>query len=177
MGNGSSLPVISVVDLVLLGPFHLKNVLVAPNIIQDLLFVHCFTTNNSCFMEYDLFGLSVKNLATRTLITRCDISGHCTLFGSPHPPPPRPPCMPWLPPFCPSVGIIVSDISGSMSYPSCLAALSSLVAHRPHKSCAMEEEYEALMANHMYDLCCVSLAPTWSSTSGSSVTSSRLMIL
>jgi hypothetical protein len=28
------------------------------------------------------------------------------------PPPPRPPCMPWLPPFRPSLGIIVSDISG-----------------------------------------------------------------
>jgi hypothetical protein len=50
MGNDSTLLVISVGDSVLLGPFHLKNILVATNIIQNLIFVHPFTTNNSCFM-------------------------------------------------------------------------------------------------------------------------------
>jgi hypothetical protein len=47
VGNGSVLPVTSVGDTVLPGPFYLNNILVAPDIIQNLLFVHEFTTNNS----------------------------------------------------------------------------------------------------------------------------------
>jgi hypothetical protein len=128
-------------------------------------------------MEFDPFHLYVKDLATRTLLAHCDSSEPLytltTCFLHRH-----------VLPACLGCHHFVHHLASSsrtsrvlMSYPSCLAALSSLVAHRPHKSCAMEEEYEALMANHMYDLCCVSLAPTWSSTSGSSVTSSRLMIL
>jgi hypothetical protein len=46
VGNGSDLPVTSVGDSVLPGPFYLNNVLVAPDIIQNLLFVCRFTTNN-----------------------------------------------------------------------------------------------------------------------------------
>jgi hypothetical protein len=72
VGNGSALPVTSVGDAVLPGPFRLSNVLVAPHIIQNLLSVRQFTTDNSCSMEFDLFGLSVKDLATRTLLARCD---------------------------------------------------------------------------------------------------------
>jgi hypothetical protein len=45
--------------VVLLGPFHLNNILVAPNIIQNLLSVHQFTTDNSCSMEVGPFGLSM----------------------------------------------------------------------------------------------------------------------
>jgi hypothetical protein len=60
--------------VVLPGPFRLNNVLAAPNIIQNLLSVRQFTTDNSCSMEFDLFGLSVKDLATRTLLARCDSS-------------------------------------------------------------------------------------------------------
>jgi hypothetical protein len=70
VGNGSALPVTSVGDAVLLGPFRLTNVLVAPHIIQNLLSVRQFTTDNSCSMEFDPFGLSVKDLATRTLLAR-----------------------------------------------------------------------------------------------------------
>jgi hypothetical protein len=71
----SALPVTSVGDAVLPGPFRLTNVLVAPHIIQNLLSVRQFTTNNSCSMEFDPFGLSVKDLATRTLLARCDSLG------------------------------------------------------------------------------------------------------
>jgi hypothetical protein len=75
VGNGSALPVTFVGDVVLPGPFRLSNVLVAPHIIQNLISVRQFTTDNSCSMEFDPFGLSVKDLATRTLLARCDSPG------------------------------------------------------------------------------------------------------
>jgi hypothetical protein len=46
VGNGSSLSVTSVGDLALPGPFKLNNVFVTPNIIQNLLSVYSFITNN-----------------------------------------------------------------------------------------------------------------------------------
>jgi hypothetical protein len=75
VGNGSILPVTSVGDSVLPGPLYLNDVLVAPDLVQSLLFVRCFTTDNSCSMEFDPFGLSVKDLATRSVIARYDSSG------------------------------------------------------------------------------------------------------
>jgi hypothetical protein len=75
IGNGSALLVTSVGDLALPDLFYLNNVLVTPDIIQNLLSVHCFTTNNWCSMKFDLFGFSVKDLSTRNMITRCNSSG------------------------------------------------------------------------------------------------------
>jgi hypothetical protein len=72
IGDGSVIPVTSVGDAVLPFPFRLRNVLVAPNIIHSLLYVRQFTTDNSCSMEFDPFGLSVKDLAMRTLLARYD---------------------------------------------------------------------------------------------------------
>jgi hypothetical protein len=70
VGNGSILPVTSVCDSVLPRPFYLNEILVAPNLAQNLLFVRRFTTDNSCSMEFDSLGLSVKDLATVSVITR-----------------------------------------------------------------------------------------------------------
>jgi hypothetical protein len=64
VGNGSTLPVTSVGASVLPGPFYLNDVLVAPHITHNLLFVRRFT-DNSCFIEFDPSGFSVKDLATR----------------------------------------------------------------------------------------------------------------
>jgi hypothetical protein len=75
VGNRSSLLVISVGDTTLPGPFHLNNVLLTPNIIQNLLSDHHFTTNNWCSMEFDSFGLSMKDLSTTNMITRCGSLG------------------------------------------------------------------------------------------------------
>jgi hypothetical protein len=75
VGNGSVLPVTSVGDPILLGPFYLNNILVAPDIIQNLLVVCKFTTDNSCSMEFDPFVLSVKDLATRNVIVRSNSCG------------------------------------------------------------------------------------------------------
>jgi hypothetical protein len=89
--NGSALLVTSVGDSALPGLFYLNNVLVTPDIIQNLLFVHRFTTDNWCFMKFDPFGLSVKDLSMRNMITRCNSSGPLyTMCLSSHPTPSSP---------------------------------------------------------------------------------------
>jgi hypothetical protein len=70
VGNGSSLPVTSVGDSLIPGPFYINNILLSPDIVQNLLSVRRFTTDNWCFMEFDPFGLSVKDLTTRNVIAR-----------------------------------------------------------------------------------------------------------
>jgi hypothetical protein len=88
VGNGSGFPVTSIGDSALPGPFYLNNVLVTPDIIQNLLFVHRFTTHNWCSMEFDPFCLSMKDLSTRNLIARCNSSGPLYTMHQPsHPSP------------------------------------------------------------------------------------------
>jgi hypothetical protein len=75
VGNGFVLPVTSVGDSVLPGPFYLNDVLLATDLVQSLLFVRRFTTDNSCSMQFDPFGLYVKDLATRRVLARYDSTG------------------------------------------------------------------------------------------------------
>jgi hypothetical protein len=75
VGNGSTLPVTSVGVSVLPGPFYLNDVLVAPHITHNLLSVRRFAIDNSCSIEFDPSSFSVKNLATRTPLARCDSVG------------------------------------------------------------------------------------------------------
>jgi hypothetical protein len=75
VGIGSALSVTSVGDSALPSSFYLNNVLVTPDIIQNILSVYRFTTDNWCSMEFDSFGLSVKDLSTWIMITRCNRSG------------------------------------------------------------------------------------------------------
>jgi hypothetical protein len=75
MGDISSLPVTSVGETALLSPFYLNNVLITPDIIQNLLYARHFTTDNWCSMEFDPFDLSVKDLSTQNVITMCNSSG------------------------------------------------------------------------------------------------------
>jgi hypothetical protein len=70
VGNDSSLLITSVGDSVLLGPFYLNNILPALDMVQSLLSVHHFITDNWCSMEFDPFGLSVKYLTTKNVIVR-----------------------------------------------------------------------------------------------------------
>jgi hypothetical protein len=58
--------------MILPGPFYLNNVLVTPDIIMNLLSIHQFTINKWCSLEFDPFGLSVKDFATRNVITKCN---------------------------------------------------------------------------------------------------------
>jgi hypothetical protein len=75
VGNGSSLLITSVGDSILPGPFYLNNILLAPDMVQSLLSVHHFTTDNWCSMEFDLFGLSMKDLTTKNVIVRSNSAG------------------------------------------------------------------------------------------------------
>lgn len=68
MGNKHILLITSVGDSVLSRAFHLHNVFVASHIIQNLLSVRQFTTDNSCPIEFDSFGLFVKVLGTQCLL-------------------------------------------------------------------------------------------------------------
>jgi hypothetical protein len=68
IGNDSSRPITSVGDSVLPGPFYLNNILVAPDMVQSLLSVYHFIIDNWCSMEFDTFGLSVKDLTTKNVI-------------------------------------------------------------------------------------------------------------
>jgi hypothetical protein len=75
VGNGSTLPVTATGDAVLPRIFRLNNVLVAPNIIKNLISVRQFMTDNNCSVEFDPFGLSVKDLHSRNEIIRCNSFG------------------------------------------------------------------------------------------------------
>jgi hypothetical protein len=50
-------------------------VLVTPDIIQNLLYVHRFTTDTWCSMEFNPFGLSIKDISMWNVITWCNNSG------------------------------------------------------------------------------------------------------
>jgi hypothetical protein len=85
VGNGSSLPITSVEDSVLPEPFYLNNILLAPDMVQSLLSVRRFTTDNWCSTEFDPFGLSAKDLTTKNVIIRSNSIGPLytmRLFGS-----------------------------------------------------------------------------------------------
>jgi hypothetical protein len=72
VGNGATLPVIGTGYSTIPGPFHLNDVLVAPHIIKNLLFVRKFTTDNRVSVEFDPLGISVKDLRTKDTLLRCD---------------------------------------------------------------------------------------------------------
>jgi hypothetical protein len=70
-------------------PFYLNDVLIALDLVQSLLSVRRFTTDNSYSMEFDLFSLSVKDLATRPMLARYNNTG--PLYTLPLPASPTPP--------------------------------------------------------------------------------------
>lgn len=78
--DGSTLLVISVGDSILPSSFRMLNILVTPNIIQNLSFVHQFTTNNSCFLEFDPFGFFVKDLTIHRILVDVTSLDPSTLF-------------------------------------------------------------------------------------------------
>jgi hypothetical protein len=75
VGNDSSLLINSVGDSVLPKPFYLNNILLVPDMVQSLLSVRRFTTDNWCSMEFDPFGLSVKDLTTKNVIIKSNSTG------------------------------------------------------------------------------------------------------
>jgi histone deacetylase 1/2 len=61
----------------------LHNVLVTPNIIKNLISVRRFTRDNLCSVEFDPFGLSVKDFQTKNMIARCNSDGDLYPFQWP----------------------------------------------------------------------------------------------
>ena len=79
VGDGSCLPVTAVGSAP--GSFRLPNVLVAPQMVHNHVFIRQFTADNSCFVEFDSSGLTVKDSASRRPLLRCDSSGPFTPFA------------------------------------------------------------------------------------------------
>jgi hypothetical protein len=86
VGNGAQLPIIATGSHIfsfLHRNLVLNDVLVSPNIIKNLISIRRFTTDNNCSIEFDPFGLSVKDLHTRNVIVRCNSSGDLYPFYPP----------------------------------------------------------------------------------------------
>ena len=73
--NGSCLPITSVGAAGPHGSFHLPDVLVAPSMVHNLLSICRFTADNSCSLEFGSSVLTVKDLASRRPLLRCDSTG------------------------------------------------------------------------------------------------------
>ena len=73
VGDRSWLPVTAVGSAP--GSFLLPNVLVAPQMVHNLLSIRQFTADNSCSIEFDSSGLTVKDSASRRPLLRCDSTG------------------------------------------------------------------------------------------------------
>ena len=75
VANGSCLHVTSVGAACAHCSFCLPDVLVASSMVHNLLSIRRFTADNSCSVEFDSSGLTVKDLASRRPLLRCDSTG------------------------------------------------------------------------------------------------------
>jgi hypothetical protein len=82
--NGSCLPVTSVGAAGSPGSFRIPDVLVAPSLVHNLLSIRRFAADNSCSVEFDSSGLTVKDSATRRPLLRCDSTGSLYTLRLPH---------------------------------------------------------------------------------------------
>jgi hypothetical protein len=124
VGNGALLPVTAIGSHTfsfLCRNLVLNNFLVSPHIIKSLISIRCFTSNNNFSIEFDLFGLSVKDLETRFVIARCNSSGDLYLFFLQPPAPPHSSLHP------PRYGTIVLGFLGMKLCPNSLVPKPSHV--------------------------------------------------
>jgi len=75
IGNGHHIPVIGSGHASLPNSLTLNNVLHAPKLIKNLVYVRKFTIDNDVSVEFDPFSFSVKDFQTGTLLMRCSSSG------------------------------------------------------------------------------------------------------
>ncbi|GJV98785.1 ribonuclease H-like domain-containing protein [Tanacetum coccineum] len=76
--NGSSIPVTHSGHVQIPNPYrllHLRNVLVTPNIIKNLVSVRKFTNDNKCSIDFDPYGFTIRDYYTRQTLLRCDSTG------------------------------------------------------------------------------------------------------
>lgn len=75
VGDGLSIPITKICHTFLPHPYrtlNLKNVLITPRIIKNVIFVHQFTRQNMRFIEFDHFDFSVKDYRTKQTLMQCD---------------------------------------------------------------------------------------------------------
>jgi hypothetical protein len=87
VGNGFVLPITSVGDSVLPESFYLNDVLVAPNLIESLLSVCHFTTNNSCSWSLIHLTCQLKTLLPSVCLpdTTAQVHSTSSYFNYPYP--------------------------------------------------------------------------------------------
>lgn len=92
VGNGSTIPILGSGSTTLhtpSAPFTLHHVLHTPHLVKNLISVRKFTNDNSCSIEFDPYGFSVKDLRSKTEILRSNSSGDLYPFpASPQVSPP-----------------------------------------------------------------------------------------
>lgn len=75
-GNASRIPVTHTDTTVLnqhrYRTLSLKNAVITPQILKNLIYVCQFTHYNKCSIKFDAFGLSVKDYQTHQILLRCD---------------------------------------------------------------------------------------------------------
>jgi hypothetical protein len=94
VGNGAFLPITHTGTGSLItttSPLKLRNVLLSPSLVKNLLSVRQLTRDNHVSVEFDASGFSVKDIRTRAVILRCDsdgdlypVSGGSTAAPRPH---------------------------------------------------------------------------------------------
>ena len=88
VGNGSTLPITGVGSAVLPStsrPLSLLEILISPSLTKNLVSVRAFTRDNSVSVEFDPYGFSFKDLASKTVLLRCDSAGDLYRFVRPRP--------------------------------------------------------------------------------------------
>jgi hypothetical protein len=75
VANGTCIPVSSVGTASSHCSFHIPDVHVAPGMVHNLLSIRRFTTDNSCSVEFDPSGLTVRDLASQCPLLRCNSTG------------------------------------------------------------------------------------------------------
>jgi hypothetical protein len=90
VGDGSSIPISSSSHASLPSflsdhPLHLRDVLVTPRIIRNLIYVHQFTTDNNCSIHFDHFSFSEKDLISRRDLIRYNSTGSFILSSTGRP--------------------------------------------------------------------------------------------
>jgi histone deacetylase 1/2 len=77
VGNGQFIPTECTGHATIPTPssLQLRNVLIAPHLVKNLISVRALTRDNSISVEFDPWGFSIKDLRTKTVLLRCDSSG------------------------------------------------------------------------------------------------------
>jgi transposase InsO family protein len=78
VGNGDLLPVTHRASTAIAthhSPLLLKNILISPSLVKNLVSVRSLTRDNNVTVEFDRFGFSIKDIPTQAMLLRCNSAG------------------------------------------------------------------------------------------------------